>query len=65
MRRRIIAMPDRGNDAVPNQIVLAWLAQQKDPAVNPLVAASVPDQLRENLHAVEIVLTDEETTRLE
>jgi aryl-alcohol dehydrogenase-like predicted oxidoreductase len=47
----------------PNQVILAWL-RQSDPPVLPLIAASTPEQLRENLDALSVGLSDEEMRRL-
>jgi len=46
----------RETGATRNQVVLAWMAQS-DPPVIPLVGASTVEQLRENLGALEIVLS--------
>jgi aryl-alcohol dehydrogenase-like predicted oxidoreductase len=51
------------NDCTPNQVVLAWL-MQSDPPVLPLIAASTPDQMRENLAALDVRLVDEQMQRL-
>jgi aryl-alcohol dehydrogenase-like predicted oxidoreductase len=49
--------------ATPNQIVLAWLLHG-DPPVIPLVAASTPEQMAENLGALEVSLSGEQVARL-
>jgi len=49
--------------ATPNQIVLAWMVQS-DPVVIPLVAASTPEQMQENLEALEIKLSAEQMAYL-
>jgi aryl-alcohol dehydrogenase-like predicted oxidoreductase len=41
----------------PNQVVLAWM-MQSDPPVLPLIAASTPDQMQENLGALNVRLSD-------
>lgn len=51
------------NHCTPNQVVLAWL-MQSDPPVLPLIAASTPAQMRENLAALEVRLSDEQMQRL-
>jgi aryl-alcohol dehydrogenase-like predicted oxidoreductase len=50
-------------DATPNQVVLAWM-RQSDPPVIPLIAASKPAQMRENLAAAEVELSAEHLARL-
>jgi aryl-alcohol dehydrogenase-like predicted oxidoreductase len=49
--------------ATPNQIVLAWMLQG-DPPVIPLVAASEPEHLAENLGALDVTLSAEQVRRL-
>jgi aryl-alcohol dehydrogenase-like predicted oxidoreductase len=46
-----------------NQVVLAWM-RQLDPPVVPLVGASSVEQLKQNLAALEIRLTDPEIRQL-
>ncbi|OPH59008.1 hypothetical protein BC351_22000 [Paenibacillus ferrarius] len=46
-----------------NQIVLAWMLQ-KSPMVIPLIAASNPEQLQENLGSLNIRLTQNQLDRL-
>jgi aryl-alcohol dehydrogenase-like predicted oxidoreductase len=50
--------------ATANQVILAWMVQG-DPPVIPLVAASTPEQMAENLGALDIVLSPEQLTRLD
>jgi aryl-alcohol dehydrogenase-like predicted oxidoreductase len=50
--------------ATPNQIVLAWLMQQASPRVIPLFSASTPDQMQENLGAVDLELSAEHMQHL-
>jgi aryl-alcohol dehydrogenase-like predicted oxidoreductase len=50
--------------ATANQVVLAWLMQQTAPTVIPLFSASTPEQMTENLDAVELTLTDDQMQRL-
>ncbi|MEM9047990.1 MAG: aldo/keto reductase [Pseudomonadota bacterium] len=53
----------RGDGTTPSQLALAWLLER--PAVSSLViGARHPDQLRENLRATDIALTEEERTAL-
>jgi aryl-alcohol dehydrogenase-like predicted oxidoreductase len=49
--------------ASPNQIVLAWMLRS-DPPVIPLVAASRPEHLRENIESLKISLTVDQLDRL-
>ncbi|MBN2303739.1 MAG: aldo/keto reductase [Anaerolineae bacterium] len=49
--------------ATPNQVVLAWM-MQNDPPVLPLIAASTPQQLDENLDALAVQLSAEQVRRL-
>jgi len=50
-------------DATRNQIVLAWMLHS-DPVVIPLIAASQPEQLQENIDALNIKLSADQMTRL-
>lgn len=49
--------------ATPNQVVLAWLLH-RDPPVLPLTAASTPEQLAENLGALDVKLSANQVARL-
>ncbi|MBN1996313.1 aldo/keto reductase [candidate division KSB1 bacterium] len=49
--------------ATPNQVVLAWMLQH-DPPVLPVFGASTPDQMSENLAALDISLTTQQMERL-
>jgi aryl-alcohol dehydrogenase-like predicted oxidoreductase len=51
-------------NATPNQIVLAWMLHG-EPFVLPLIAASTPEQMNENLQALEISLSSEDINRLD
>ena len=51
------------HDASPAQIALAWLAHQDRVVVLP--RSTNPDRRRENLAAIEIDLSDEETARID
>ncbi len=51
------------HDASPAQVALAWLAHQDRVVVLP--RSTDPDRRRENLAALEIDLSDEETTRID
>jgi aryl-alcohol dehydrogenase-like predicted oxidoreductase len=50
--------------ATPNQVVIAWMLQS-DPAVLPIIAGSQPGQVRENLAALNIRLSEEQVRRLD
>lgn len=49
--------------ATLNQVVLAWMLRS-DPPVLPIIAGSHPDQLSENIAALNVALTDEQVGRL-
>ncbi len=51
------------NHCTPSQVILAWL-MQSDPPVLPLIAASTPAQMRENLAALDVRLSDDQMQRL-
>jgi aryl-alcohol dehydrogenase-like predicted oxidoreductase len=53
----------RENHCTANQVILAWLIQG-DPPVLPLIAASTPEQMRENIAALEVRLSDEQMQQL-
>lgn len=49
--------------ATPNQVIIAWM-MRSSPMVLPIIAGSRPEQVRENLAALNVDLTDEQVTRL-
>ncbi len=49
--------------ATPNQVIFAWMLQS-EPAVIPLVAASTPSQMQENLDARNLTLSPDQISRL-
>ena len=49
--------------ATPNQVILAWMLQS-EPAVLPVMAVTTPEQLQENLAALELRLDQEQLKRL-
>jgi diketogulonate reductase-like aldo/keto reductase len=51
------------HDASPAQVALAWLAAQERVVLLP--RSTNPERRRENLAALEVVLTDEETARID
>jgi aryl-alcohol dehydrogenase-like predicted oxidoreductase len=50
--------------ATVNQVVIAWM-RQSDPQILPIIAASEPGQMLENLGAVLVTLTDDQMQRLD
>lgn len=50
--------------ATANQVVLAWMMQQSAPKIIPLFSASTPEQMEENLGAVDIELSTEHMQQL-
>lgn len=50
-------------EATPNQVIIAWM-RQSDPPVLPIIAGSRIDQLRENLAALDVTLSEDQMTRL-
>ncbi|WP_246999613.1 aldo/keto reductase [Halosolutus gelatinilyticus] len=52
-------------DAAPAQVSLRWLMEQDRFTCVPIVGARSPDQLEENVGAVEIDLTDEQFDRID
>ncbi|QSB13117.1 aldo/keto reductase [Natronosporangium hydrolyticum] len=49
----------------PNQLVLAWLMQQRSPQVIPIIGPRTLDQYQAALPALEIKLTEEQLVRLD
>ncbi len=45
--------------ATPNQVIIAWM-RQSDPSVLPIIAGSRPEQVRENIAALEVRLTGQQ-----
>ncbi|RKD97773.1 aldo/keto reductase [Halopiger aswanensis] len=52
-------------DATPAQVSLRWLMEQDRFTCVPIVGARTPDQLEENVGAVELDLSDEQFERIE
>lgn len=48
----------------PNQVVIAWL-RQSNPPVLPIIAGSQPEQLRRNIAALDVKLTEEQLQTLD
>ena len=49
--------------ATPNQVVLAWM-MHRQPAIIPVFSARTPQQMKENLGALDVNLSTEQMTRL-
>jgi aryl-alcohol dehydrogenase-like predicted oxidoreductase len=54
----------REHDASPSQVALAWLLSRPVPAI-PILGARTLDQLKSNLGALDIVLSDDQLRRLD
>ncbi len=50
--------------ATMSQVVIAWM-RQSDPPVLPIIAGSQPEQLTENIAALDITLTNDQVERLD
>jgi len=63
--QRLAALKEVAHEvgADPNQVVIAWL-RQSDPPVLPIIAGSRPEQLRQNIAALDIRLSDDQMQRL-
>ncbi|WP_229115579.1 aldo/keto reductase [Halapricum desulfuricans] len=51
--------------ASPAQVSLAWLLHHEDLTIVPIIGARTPDQLEENLGAVDVELTDAQFERID
>jgi aryl-alcohol dehydrogenase-like predicted oxidoreductase len=51
--------------ATPNQVVLAWLLRSTSPTIVPLIGPRTFEQFRAALPALDITLTDEQSSRLD
>jgi aryl-alcohol dehydrogenase-like predicted oxidoreductase len=58
-RLRSLARIARATGATVNQVVLAWMINSR-PGVIPIMAASTPEQLRENLGALDVCVGHDE-----
>ena len=47
-----------------SQVIIAWM-RQSDPPVLPIIAGSRPEQLVENIAALDVTLTEEQFKRLD
>jgi aryl-alcohol dehydrogenase-like predicted oxidoreductase len=63
--QRLVALREVAHEvgADPNQVVIAWL-RQSDPPVLPIMAGSRPEQLRQNIAALDIRLNAEQMQKL-
>lgn len=50
-------------EATPNQVILAWMMQNQ-PSILPLIAASTPAQLQENIDALQLQLSAKQLAQL-
>jgi aryl-alcohol dehydrogenase-like predicted oxidoreductase len=50
--------------ATLNQVIIAWM-RQSNPPVLPIIAGSRPEQLSENIAALDTTLTEDQMTRLD
>jgi aryl-alcohol dehydrogenase-like predicted oxidoreductase len=64
-RQRLSALREvaASRGAATNQVILAWM-RQSDPPVVPVFSASTPEQMDEDLGALDLLLSEEEMTRL-
>ena len=62
---RLQALNEVANEtgATPTQIVLAWMLHS-DPVVLPLISASTPEVMQDNLGALDVTLSDDQMQRL-
>lgn len=49
--------------ATMNQVIIAWM-RQSDPRVLPIIAGSKPEQVRENIDALDVALSDDQMVML-
>ena len=50
--------------ATPHQVIIAWMLQSS-PAVLPIIAGSQPCQVKENIGALAVTLSEDQLERLE
>jgi aryl-alcohol dehydrogenase-like predicted oxidoreductase len=64
-RTRLAVLHSIADDlgATPNQVILAWMLQNQ-PLIIPVIAASTSEQLKENLAATNITLTEDQLATL-
>jgi aryl-alcohol dehydrogenase-like predicted oxidoreductase len=58
-RLKALAKVAKGRGITVNQVILAWM-MHSDPVVLPLIATSTEEQLRENIQALEVYLSQDE-----
>jgi aryl-alcohol dehydrogenase-like predicted oxidoreductase len=64
VRLKILERIADKKEATHNQIILAWM-MQSNPQVIPVMAASNPDQMKENLNAINFKLQNEDMEQLD
>ncbi|MEZ4699097.1 MAG: aldo/keto reductase, partial [Rhodothermales bacterium] len=50
-------------NATPSQVIIAWM-RQSEPSILPIIAGSKPAQVKENLDALNVRLTEDQMERL-
>ena len=50
--------------ATQSQVIIAWM-RQSDPPALPIIGASKPEQLTENIAALDLTLSDDQMTHLD
>ena len=63
-RLAVLAQVAQETGATPNQVVLAWLLQQDDPTIIPLIGPRTLEQYEAALPALTTALTDDQLRRL-
>ena len=63
---RLDALKDIAGEiaATPNQVVIAWM-RQSAPPVLPIIAGSQPAQVKENIDALNVTLSEDQVRRLD
>jgi aryl-alcohol dehydrogenase-like predicted oxidoreductase len=64
-RLAVLAEVAAETGAAPNQVVLAWLLRQTNPAAIPLIGPRTLDQYHAAMPALDVTLTDDQLARLE
>jgi aryl-alcohol dehydrogenase-like predicted oxidoreductase len=62
-RLSVLKSVSKESGASINQVILAWMLHN-DPQVLPLIAASTPEQMNENIDSLEIILSPDQIDRL-
>ena len=63
-RLRVLSDVAREAKATPNQVVIAWMLH-RDQLIIPIIGGSTRDQIRENVDATAVRLTEDQMTRLD